>query len=40
MADTIPTLSDDDGGVSDEEVPNEYSIRRLIPHAQFSSLTL
>ena len=36
MADTIPTPDD----VADEEVPNEYPVRRLIPHAQFSSLTL
>ena len=36
MADTIPTPD----GVADEEVPNEYPVRRLIPHAQFSSFTL
>ena len=36
MADTTPTLD----GVADEEVPNEYPVRRLVPHAQFSSFTL
>ena len=36
MADTVATPDD----VADEEVPNEHPIRRLIPHAQFSSFTL
>jgi len=40
MADTIPTPGDDDDGVAGEKVPNEHPIRRLIPHAQFSSFTL
>ncbi|KIM39510.1 hypothetical protein M413DRAFT_192449 [Hebeloma cylindrosporum] len=39
MADPTPT-SGDDGDVANGEIPNEHPVRRLIPHAQFSSFTL
>lgn len=40
MTDTIPTPGDeDDDNDADGEVPNEYFIRRFIPHIQISSFT-
>ncbi|KIM39521.1 hypothetical protein M413DRAFT_447012 [Hebeloma cylindrosporum] len=45
MADPPPTSgdvdnNDDSANGGSEEVPNEHPVRRLIPHAQFSSFTL
>lgn len=41
MANITPTRGDDNGDDDgDGEVPNKHPVRRLVPHAQFSSFTL